>query len=116
MDEAIKKIQSQHFTLKKEARLIDVLKNIEQCGGICNVKASLGEPELREDFRRSFRELAAIRINPVTIPEKYKIAHIPNLLDAYSKKFSEERDKKRETEMKMEILNEFFSEKIFKSL
>lgn len=50
------------------------------------------------------------------IPEKYKIAHIPNLLDAYYKKFSEERDKKRETEMKMKILNEFFSEKIFKSL
>lgn len=116
MDEAIKKIQSHQFTMKKEARLINVLKNIERCGGIRNVKASLGEPEIREDFRRSLRELAAIRINPVTIPEKYKIAHIPNLLDAYYKKLAEERDKKRETEMKMEMLNEFFSKKSHKLL
>lgn len=116
MDEAIKKIQSHHFTMKKEARLINVLKNIERCGGIRNVKASLGEPELKEDFRRSLRELAAIRMNPVAIPEKYKIAHIPNLLDAYYKKLAEERDKKRETEMEMEMLNEFFNKKNHKLL
>lgn len=116
MDEAVKIIQSHHFTPKKEIRLIDVLKNIERCGGIANVKASLGEPEIREDFRRSLRELAAIRINPVTIPEKYGINHIPNLLDAYYNKLAEERNKKREAEIEMEMLGDFFNKKNHKLL
>lgn len=116
MAEAINKIQSRIFALKKEKRLIATLRDIDMRGGIANTKASLGEPEVREDFRRSLRELAVIKINPVTIPEKYGISHIPNLLDAYYNKLGEERDKKRETEMKTEMIEDFFSKKSPKHL
>lgn len=108
MAEAVKKIQLEHFTTKRENRLIATLKDIDICGGIANTKASLGNPESREDFRRSLRELAAIRVNPVTIPEKYGIIHIPNLLDAYYNKLAEERGKKLEVDMRAELLDDFF--------
>lgn len=111
MDEAVKLIQSHHFALKKENRLIAVLKDVNTFGGIFRAKTVLGKPEVREDFRRSLRELAAIKINPVTIPEKYGIDHIPNLLDAYYRMVAEERDKKWEAEVNLKILDGFLSKK-----
>lgn len=111
MVEAVKKIQSEHFTPKRENRLIATLKDIDICGGIANTKASLGHPEAREDFRRSLRELANIRINPVTIPKEHGISHIPNLLDAYYDKLAEKREEKRNNDYQTELLNEFFSQK-----
>ena len=104
MDEAIKKIQSYRFASKKENRLIAVLKDVDTREGIANAKVALGAPKAREDFRHGLRELAAIRINPVTIPEKYGIGHIPNLLDTYFQKVAEERDMKREAEAMDELL------------
>lgn len=116
MAEAVKMIQSHQFALKKEKRLIDTLQDIDMRGGIANVKAMQGEPEVREDFRRSLRELAVIKVNPVTIPEKYGIAYIPNLLDAYYNKLAEEHDKKRDADMRAEIFNDFLNKKGLKSL
>lgn len=116
MDEAIKMIQSYKFAAKKENRLIDVLKKVEMRGGISYAKLMIVNPEVREDFRRSLRELANIRINPVTIPKEHGISHIRNLLDAYYDKLAEERNEKREADMRTEILDDILNKKSNKLL
>jgi len=90
LPEAVKKIQAHNLSSKVESRLINTLVHISKCGGIHNAKLTLVKPELLEDFRRSLRELAVLKINPVTIPEGFGISHIPNPLDAYYVKFQEE--------------------------
>jgi hypothetical protein len=111
MDEAVKKIQASHFTSKVGNRLIAVLKEIEVRGGIANAKIGITKPEAREDFRRSLRDLAKLRINPVVIPDRYGIDHIPNLLDAYCRKVAEERQAKFETEAELQMLEGFMGKR-----
>ena len=70
------------------------MKLICSSGGIAKAKAGLYGKDL-DDFRRSLRELADLGINPVTIPEEWGITYIPNLLDAYYDKISEEQAKEK---------------------
>jgi len=79
--EAIKKIESHHFSEKKEKRLIEVLKEIAVCRGIAKTKAKLNNDGVII-FSRTIRELVDLGINPVTIPREWGIKRIPNLLDA----------------------------------
>lgn len=78
----------------KVIRLTDTMKLICSSGGIAKEKAGLYGKDL-DDFRRSLRELADLGINPVTIPEEWGITYIPNLLDAYYDKISEEQAKEK---------------------
>ena len=66
----------------------------------------MGKPELRDDFRRSLRDLDAIRINPVTIPEEYGIKYLPNLLDTYYNKVREEKNAALKEEWRLNNLKE----------
>lgn len=102
LDMARKMIEHQNFSPKKKDRLILDLKLINYRQGIYKAKAVLHDKEL-DDFNRSLRELAAIGINPVTIPKDWGIKCIPNLLDAYDRKMGIEYAKER-------IANDYFKE------
>ena len=109
LDNARRMIENQGFKLNKEYRLISALKLIKDRQGIANVKAALkGKDE--EDFRRSLRELADLRINPVTIPKEWNIKFIPNLLEAYYNKISVEQAKERQEQVDLELLKDYFWE------
>lgn len=95
---AIRQVQLQHFSRKKEARLIMELRRINQFRGIYKVKATLQGEEL-ETFRRTLRDLDYININPVTIPREWHIQRIPNLLNAYNRKIEDALWKKQQEEI-----------------
>lgn len=78
---------------QKAQRLIETLGYIDKQGGIAKAKSTLNKDAL-ENFRRSLRELKALKINPVIIPKDWGIAFIPNMLDKYCQiKAEEEIDK-----------------------
>lgn len=49
---------------------------------MAKAKAKLHGPDVT-DFNRSLKDLDRILVNPVTIPRRWNIGHIPNLLRAY---------------------------------
>ena len=55
---------------------------VKDHGGIAKAKAQLNNLEL-DNFKRSLKDLDDILVNPVTIPRRWNIPHIPNLLRAY---------------------------------
>ena len=78
---------STDYTVKKfqqpaRKRLTDALKYVSQCRSLAKAKASYQGNELTA-FKKTLSELAALGINPVTIPREWNIKHIPNFLKAY---------------------------------
>lgn len=110
LPEAVKQIQAHNLSSKVENRLIAALVNISSSGGIANAKAAHGNPDAREDFRRSLRELAKLRINSVTIPEEYGIKHIQNLLDTYYDKVQELKRTAQREEWRLNNFNDYIKE------
>ncbi len=82
IDDARKIVESYHFRREKEERMIDALEFVSEYRGIAKAKSKLYGPDL-DDFKRSLNDLDHILVNPVTIPRRWKIRHIPNLLRAY---------------------------------
>ncbi len=114
LNEAIRQVQLQHFSKKKEARLIMELRRINQFRGIYKVRATLQGEEL-ETFRRTLRDLDYININPVTIPREWNIQRIPNLLNAYDRRIEDELWKKQQEEIDLQIFEDYFDERKKKS-
>jgi len=83
-------VQAHHFRKDKEERLISALEFINECRGIAKAKAKLQGDDLR-NLKRSIKDLNGICVNPVTIPRKWGIEHIPNPLDAYYQSITGER-------------------------
>lgn len=110
LNEAIRQVQVQHFSKKKEARLIMELRRINQFRGIYKVRATLQGEEL-ETFRRTLRDLDYININPVTIPREWNIQRIPNLLNAYDRRIEDEIYKKQQEEIGLQILKDYYDER-----
>ncbi|WP_371375529.1 hypothetical protein [Sporomusa aerivorans] len=110
LNEAIKQVQLQHFSKKKEARLIMELRRTNQFRGIYKVRATLQGEEL-ETFRRTLRDLDYININPVTIPREWNIQRIPNLLNAYDRRVEDELYKKQQEEIDLQILKDYYDER-----
>lgn len=110
LNEAIKQVQLQHFSKKKEARLIMELRRINQFRGIYKVRATLQGEEL-ETFRRTLRDFDYININPVTIPREWNIQRIPNLLNAYDRRVEDELYKKQQEEIDLQILKDYYDER-----
>ncbi len=106
LNEAIRQVQLQHFSKKKEARLIMELRRINQFRGIYKVRATLQGEEL-EMFRRTLRDLSEINVNPVTIPREWNITRIPNLLDAYDRRVEAELYKRQQEEISHQILKDY---------
>lgn len=82
LTEAVQIIQSKNFNSQREKRLTDALKYVSQCRSLAKAKASYQGNELAA-FKKTLNELAALGINPVTIPREWNIKHIPNFLKAY---------------------------------
>ncbi len=99
-------MRRKHFQGKKEERLINALRIINQYRGIHKVKVSLEGKEL-ETFRRILSDLASINVNPVTIPRDWNIPRIPNLLDTYDGRIENAISEKRQEEMMEEILEDY---------
>lgn len=85
MQEAIHIIQSKHFNIQKENRLIEALHFVSQHRSLATAKSLLKGYEL-EAFKRTLNDLSSLNINPVTIPKRWNICHIPNLLYTYYNK------------------------------
>lgn len=75
-------IESYHFRREKEDRLIYALELVSDCRGIARAKSKLHGSNL-DEFKRSLNDLDDILVNPVTIPRRWGMKHIPNLLRAY---------------------------------
>lgn len=75
-------IQSYDFRQDKEDRLLYALETIKKHHGIAKAKSKLHGPDL-DDFKKSLKDLDSLLINPVTIPRRWGIKHIPNLLRVY---------------------------------
>lgn len=84
LKEATAKVLIRKFRSGKGHRMLDALNLVSQQRGINSAKEFL--PNIGEDFFRfnkAMRELVDVGINPVTIPKRFGIRHIPNLLEAY---------------------------------
>lgn len=90
LDGAESIIKSYHFRPDKEERIIETLEFVNECRGIAKAKSKLHGSDLN-DFNRTLRDLDNMWINPVTIPRRWKIRYIPNLLRAYDEACYEER-------------------------
>lgn len=82
MQEATRIIQSKHFNSQKEKRLIEALQFVSLHRSLATAKSLLKGYEL-EAFKRTLNDLYSLNINPVTIPKRWNICHIPNLLYQY---------------------------------
>ncbi|WRS27315.1 hypothetical protein U6B65_13435 [Oscillospiraceae bacterium MB08-C2-2] len=103
---AREKVKRFNFNVNKNDRLIEALELVNACRGIPKAQETLQGKEL-EDFRRSLKDLETIGINPVTIPQNWKIQHIPNLLDTYIEKIESERSKKKLEQFRQEAFEEY---------
>lgn len=83
-------VESYHFRSSKEERMIEVLESVNESHGIAKAKSKLREDEFPR-FNKALKELDDILVNPVTIPRRWDIRHIPNLLRAYYDSIYEEQ-------------------------
>jgi hypothetical protein len=101
-------IEKYCFKKEKEDRLIRTLEFINECRGIAKAKAKLTGEDL-DDFKTSLDDLDSICVNPVTIPRKWEIKHIPNLLQAYYDNIYEEQFLTKDEYMYKKFLGEYLS-------
>ena len=82
LDGAKEIVESYGFRADKEERLLYALDIVNEARGISAAMKKLPDLELA-DFKRSLNDLDEILVNPVTIPRKWGIRHIPNPYRAY---------------------------------
>lgn len=82
LDGAKEIVESYNFRPEEEERLLYALDIVSKARGIAAAKEKLSGLEL-DDFKRSLNDLDEILVNPVTIPRKWNIAHVPNPIRAY---------------------------------
>lgn len=80
--EAVKKIDSYNFNSQKRNRLVEAMRTVSDCRSVHKAKESCPQDDV-ESFSRTLKELSNLGINQVTIPQKWGIKHIPNLLEAF---------------------------------
>ena len=90
LDGARSIVESHRFRNDKEERIIYTLELVKKSHGIAKAKSRLHGPDLT-DFNRSLNDLDDMLINPVTLPRRWNIKYIPNLLRAYDDARCEER-------------------------
>lgn len=89
LDGARNIVKSYNYRHDKEERMIWTLKWIRKNYGIARAQAKLHGPDQAE-FKRSLKDFDRILVNPVTIPRRWNIEHLPNLLRAYDDSLYEE--------------------------
>lgn len=80
---AQKIIKSQRFNVQKAERLMNVLREVNQCRSLARAKKTHQGSDLAA-FKQTLKDLAGIGINPVTIPREWGSVHIPNLLHIFN--------------------------------
>ena len=88
LDKARHMIKMSHFRPKREEKLIKALEMTNDHRGIHKTKLRLMGKDLAE-YKRMLNELDKLGINPVTIPQAWRIEKIPNMLNAYYGKCAE---------------------------
>jgi hypothetical protein len=86
-------IKKCRFHFRKEMKLIRALALTNQHRGIHKTKLLLKDEDLLE-YNQMLIELDKLGINPVTIPQAWRIEKIPNLLNAYYDKCAEVQNDK----------------------
>ena len=83
-------IKSYRFKRNKEERLLDAIDLVKECDGIANAKKHITCNKSKDEadiairnFNKALRELDDLLINPVTIPRRWNMTWIPNLMWAY---------------------------------
>lgn len=107
LQEAVRIIKSQHFNRQKEDRLINALKLVNDCRSVPKAKSAYQGNDLIA-FKRTLADLTHLQINPVTIPKEWGIKRIPDLLNAYFDKVSEEKIKTDVEEFQRECFEGYF--------
>jgi hypothetical protein len=88
---AIAMVEAKHYRSQRRERIIATLrliakhKSIARARTYCTTEQTDDQEGLLTigDFNLSLQDLVGIGINPVTIPRRWKIKHIPNLLTRY---------------------------------
>lgn len=106
LNEAVHRIESQHFNHQKEKRLIDALYLVNRCRSLAKAKATYKGNDLNA-FKRTLKDLYSLNINPVTIPKHWGIKYIPNLLQAYHNKLDQENHNKEIKQFWSESLDKY---------
>lgn len=99
-------VESYNFRPEKEERILYALKMVSDCHGIAKAKSKMHGPD-KDDFNRSLRDLDDMLVNPVTIPRRWDIEHIPNLLQAYYDAIYEEQIMFEQEYLARKHINEF---------
>lgn len=89
LDGARSIVESYNYRHDKEERMIWTLRWIRKNYGIARAQAKLHGPDQAE-FKRSLKDLNSIGVNPVTLPRRWNIEYIPNLLRTYDESIYEE--------------------------
>lgn len=84
-------VKAHKYGKRKEERMIETLELINESHGITKAKSKLCEKNEKYRFSNSLRDLDEIFVNPVTIPRRWNIKHIPNLYQAYYDSICEEQ-------------------------
>ena len=82
-------VEAHQFRAEKEERLLFTLEMVKKYRGIAKAKAELIGPDL-DDFKQSIKDLNSIGVNPVTIPKRWNIDHIPNSFRTFEGSIYEE--------------------------
>ncbi|MCH5268866.1 MAG: hypothetical protein J1E62_11085 [Lachnospiraceae bacterium] len=80
---SVEKIDSYNFNIQKRNRLVEALRIVSSCRSVHKAKESRSKDDV-DSFTRTLKELSALGINPVTIPQTWGIKQIPNLLAEYN--------------------------------
>lgn len=79
LKEAIKIIHSSEFSHTIQERLIETLKQVNKSRSIW--KARRDSNYSKESFNSYLKKLRELNINPVTIPERWSVKYLPNVMN-----------------------------------
>ena len=82
LSKAIKMVQESNYTSKTKEKLINVLRAINKCRSIWKARE---ESEYSSScFNRYLKQIRALGVNPVTIPARWKVDKLDNILQKIS--------------------------------
>lgn len=80
LDKAIKIVEESSLRASTKQKLIELLKDINAKRSLYEVKSAFKDRKDRESFNRHIKQLRELGINPVTIPQRWNIDCLENLV------------------------------------
>lgn len=103
---AVKKIESCEFNAQKQERLIVALDAVHRHRSVPIAKESCPKEDLSH-FNETLKDLTELHINPVTIPQNWKVPCVENLLRSYYGLLSYEEKWKDDFDMRWKYDKKF---------